>query len=713
MFIKRVIDNLRVKNKLLILGGIVLLALVAPLAAYLQSSGEAIAFTARESSGIEPSRQLLRAVQSVQHHRALSMNATDPQRAAKQTEAGAALAHVSTLFKARGDAAITTAWDSAITDWKAIEQAAAAPANAGEGVYERHTALIAKLLEVLDLNADDAYLTLDPEADGYHLMAAALIYMPQLTESLAQADARGVQHLTQGAIKPEARASLAALLDAAQTHQRNFTRAAGKAMAASPAVKLALGGVVAENQRLTDQALRLTREQVIAPESLSYAAAEYHRVYTQITDAQFKLNDAALSTLSALLEERISVQRRNQLAVVAAMLLFTLLAGWIGYAVANSITRPLGQAVGMAQRFTSGDLTGRSNVLAKNEMGRLFGALEGMRNQIASSVSEIRAVADSVDMASAEISTGNSDLSRRTEQQAATLEETASSMVELTTTVKQNAGSAQQASVLAKEASAVASRGGEAVRGVVSTMKGISESSNKIADIIGVIDSIAFQTNILALNAAVEAARAGEQGRGFAVVASEVRSLAQRSAQAAKEIKGLIQESAGRVGSGVRQVEDAGKTMDEIVASANSVSGLVAEIARASAEQLTGIEQVDRAVSELEGNTHQNAAVVEQAAAAAEQMARQAQVLVAYVGKFKLEEGAVGEHVEPEDRAPMRVHAAPAKSPITGVSVPSRASLVVADHPGDKRERVSMHKPQVSQTPPTSMADNRDEWKEF
>jgi methyl-accepting chemotaxis protein len=266
-----------------------------------------------------------------------------------------------------------------------------------------------------------------------------------------------------------------------------------------------------------------------------------------------------------------------------------------------------------------------------------------MRQALTDSVSGIRSAACRVQAGAQRIEQGSGDLAARTEEQAASLEETASSMEQFTATVQQNAASAGEASTLARETTAVAGRGGEAVRGVVTTMQGIHGASARIADIIGVIDSIAFQTNILALNAAVEAARAGEQGRGFAVVAGEVRSLAQRSASAAREIKTLIQDAAGRVDGGVKQVEAAGRTMDEIVASVRKVTGLVTEIAHASAEQLAGIEQVNRAISQMDGNTQRNAAQVQEASEAAHEMAGEAGRLVEAVAKFRLQDADAGE----------------------------------------------------------------------
>ncbi len=337
----------------------------------------------------------------------------------------------------------------------------------------------------------------------------------------------------------------------------------------------------------------------------------------------------------------VDLNRHNYNLVSTLVAAFTLLAIGVGVSIAfmtaRGIVTPVAQARQAAIQMARGDLTQPIVARSADEIGQLLRALEHMRRALVQSVTDIRGVADGVSSGAQQIDRGNSDLSARTEAQASSLQETASSMEELTTTVQQNSGSAGQASVLAGEASAVARRGGDAVRGVVSTMQEIHDSSRRIADITAVIDSIAFQTNILALNAAVEAARAGEQGRGFAVVAAEVRSLAQRSAQAAREIKVLIQESAGRVGGGVRQVEAAGRTMDEIVASSGQLNSLIAEIAHASAEQLAGIEQVNRAITQMERNTQQNATVVEDAAAAAERLAGQAQAMVLAVARFSVD----------------------------------------------------------------------------
>ncbi|MGO4378407.1 methyl-accepting chemotaxis protein [Pseudoduganella sp. RAF19] len=325
-----------------------------------------------------------------------------------------------------------------------------------------------------------------------------------------------------------------------------------------------------------------------------------------------------------------------RLATIGLLAGGLVLALGIGWWLVRSITIPLNRAVIIAESVASGDLTQHIEVNSHDETGKLLAALRDMNNSLSGIVSNVRVATDSIATASAEIATGNMDLSSRTEQQASSLEETASSMEELTSTVRQNADNARQANQLAGSASEVAQRGGTVVAQVVDKMGAINESAYKIVEIIGVIDGIAFQTNILALNAAVEAARAGEQGRGFAVVASEVRNLAQRSASAAKEIKHLIDNSVSQVEEGSRLVDQAGSTMTEVVSSVQRVSDIINEISAASGEQSAGIEQINEAVVQMDTVTQQNAALVEEAAAAAGALQDQAESLKQAVSVFRL-----------------------------------------------------------------------------
>ncbi|MFT5590017.1 MAG: methyl-accepting chemotaxis protein [Bradyrhizobium sp.] len=326
-----------------------------------------------------------------------------------------------------------------------------------------------------------------------------------------------------------------------------------------------------------------------------------------------------------------------QLSLIAALVsLATAVAGLL---LVRKLSQSFAQAILVAQTVAAGDLTSHIDVRSKDEIGQLLTALKAMNDSLVDIVGQVRAGTETVATASGQIASGNHDLSSRTEEQAASLEETASSMEELTSTVRQNADNARQANSLSSSASEIASRGSSVVAQVVETMNSINDSSKKIADIISVIDGIAFQTNILALNAAVEAARAGEQGRGFAVVASEVRNLAQRSAGAAKEIKALINDSAEKVDAGSRLAGQAGSTMDEVVSSARHVTDIMAEIMAASQEQTLGIEQINQAIIQMDSVTQQNSALVEEASAAAESLQDQAAMLAVVVSHFKFAGG--------------------------------------------------------------------------
>jgi methyl-accepting chemotaxis protein len=370
---------------------------------------------------------------------------------------------------------------------------------------------------------------------------------------------------------------------------------------------------------------------------------------------------------------------RSRDLLIAAAVLAVLLAIAAAIIITRSIVRPLDAAVKVARTVAAGDLTSDIQVTSKDETGQLMQALKDMNTALQTMVGEVRSGSDTIASASAEIASGNLELSSRTEQQASSLEETASSMEEMTSTVKQNADNARQANGLAATASDVARKGGAVVAQVVDTMGAINASSRKIVDIISVIDGIAFQTNILALNAAVEAARAGEQGRGFAVVASEVRNLAQRSASAAKEIKTLIDDSVQQVELGSKLVGDAGTTMDEVVTSVQRVTDIMAEISSASREQESGIEQINMAITEMDSVTQQNAALVEEAAAAAGSLEEQSAALAKLVSRFVVHGAAVTPVRVPAPRqvmparvrvtAPRAVVAAPAAG-----ALPARAA---------------------------------------
>ncbi|MGK5026206.1 methyl-accepting chemotaxis protein [Janthinobacterium sp. RB2R34] len=377
------------------------------------------------------------------------------------------------------------------------------------------------------------------------------------------------------------------------------------------------------------------------------------------------------------------------------------LAAGIAYWITISITRPANRALGIARTVAAGDLTSEIDGHGNDEMGQLLLALKSMNDNLAVTVGTVRAGTETIATAALQVASGSMDLSSRTEQQASSLEETASSMEELTSTTKQNAENARQANVLARSASEVAARGGQVIEQVTGTMNEINAASAKITDIISVIDGIAFQTNILALNAAVEAARAGEEGRGFAVVASEVRSLAQRSASAAREIKVLISASTLKVASGSELVNTAGETMREILTSVQRVTDIMAEISSASSEQTDGIEQINQAVMQMDAVTQQNAALVEQSAAASESMQVQAASLAQAVAVFRLRAGSgavAPQPARPEAAAPLAASPRKASSKAV-VAVQRKAAPQAGADTGKGRK--------------AAVSSNADEWEEF
>jgi len=434
-------------------------------------------------------------------------------------------------------------------------------------------------------------------------------------------------------------------------------------------------------------------------------------LYAELHPAQLKYQ-AAVEEFVALQEKQmhtagdevgsaLASSTATVLSLVGvALLLGTLMALWI----VRSTTRPLTLAVNVARGVANGDLSQDFDASGTNETAQLLGALHDMQASLSRVVTSVRQNSESVATASAQIAAGNNDLSNRTEQQASSLEETAASMEQITATVKQNADNAKQANQLAMGASEVASKGGDVVGQVVQTMKGINDSSKKIADIISVIDGIAFQTNILALNAAVEAARAGEQGRGFAVVASEVRSLAGRSADAAKEIRSLISASVERVDQGTALVDQAGQTMAEIVGSIRRVTDIMGEISAASSEQSAGVAQVGEAIVHMDQVTQQNSALVEESAAAAESLKVQAKQLVDTVAVFKL-----------DATAPRAVASAPVPAqPLpTGAERrgPNRATHVT--RPTFTEAQAAARPQRAPKLTPAAAATGTDDWASF
>ncbi len=414
------------------------------------------------------------------------------------------------------------------------------------------------------------------------------------------------------------------------------------------------------NQRLSDSQKPLLKPLIDALDTYEDRIAAYLPAYENEQKVSQQLGNRAQeigALVTAFMKDELAQTHNNidtaQLQMTVTTLIAIVAGLLVSWRITLQITRPLHSTLALAERIATGDLRQAQTSHRRDELGQLLNAVAAMSQNLRDMIEKIQMGVSQVSTAAGEIAAGNTDLSSRTEQQAAAVEETAASMEQLTATVKQNADNAHHANQLATDASQTAQQGGKLVGNVVSTMRDISNSSQRIAEITTLINGIAFQTNILALNAAVEAARAGEQGRGFSVVASEVRNLAQRSAQAAKEIEGLIAESVSRVQTGTALVEDTGNTMEQIVRSVTHVRDIMAEIAAASDEQTRGIAQIGQAIVEMDNTTQQNAALVEESAAAADSLEEQAEMLLQSVAVFRLAENS----------APIEVKSAPVKTP--------------------------------------------------
>ncbi|MBI3286050.1 MAG: HAMP domain-containing protein [Burkholderiales bacterium] len=474
--------------------------------------------------------------------------------------------------------------------------------------------------------------------DSFYLVDLALIQAPALSEALGRTRASGAGMLATRQAAPEDRVMLASIIDKANDRYEALNSSLAKASSASPELKRKLEEPTRIVIGAVNKVMQLAQTEIVKADALTFSSSEYVAQFTDTIDSLFKMNAIALVELEHILSGRHTSLVTAKWTLSASVLLLSLCAALIGYLITRSITLPLHEAICLSRRVAAGDLTARVDVRSSEETGQLMQALKEMNEGLARVVGEVRAGTETITAASGEIASGNMELSSRTEQQASALQETASSLEVLTSTVSQNAAHVLQANQLAASASAMAIKGGAVVVQVVDTMDAINDSAKMIVDIIGVIDGIAFQTNILALNAAVEAARAGEHGKGFAVVAAEVRNLAQRSAVAAREIKALIEDSARKVDAGSKLVDEAGDTMQAIVTSIQCVADIMSEITAASQGESMGLGQINQAVGDMDQVTQKNAALVEEAAAAAESLRNQADILSHVVHIFKLDE---------------------------------------------------------------------------
>ena len=654
-----ILHRMGLAQKFIILGVFALVMVLVPTGLFFKTVRAQVEVATREAMVADAVVLLNRVVQLAQTHRGLSAGALSGNQtlAARRPDVRDKLAQAMSMLdtefkKIAASSQLNGLWSDVRQRWSSLEPGVSGgQLKAGEST-KLHTELISKLLLVNEEVLSEYGMLLDPERDTFFVIQASLQNVLVLTENLGVMRAQGTGFLTTGNLPPEGKAGLQALAKRAVEAQGEMFRNLGRAFEANADMKTALSSRAEATRASVEKTLSVANQALLSATEIKYPAPEYFDEFTRTIDGLFEFNGHAVKSLVGTLEQRLSTLRNQQIMVIVVLLLVLAAVMALAWAFVRSITGPIHQAVNVARGVAQGDLTGEIRVQGSNELGMLMQALQDMQAHLSEVVTKVRQGSDSVATASAEIAAGDQDLSARTESQASALEETSASMEQLNETVKHNADSARQANQLAMSASAVAVRGGEVVGQVVDTMKGINESSRKIADIISVIDGIAFQTNILALNAAVEAARAGEQGRGFAVVASEVRSLAGRSAEAAKEIKTLINASVQRVEHGTALVDQAGTTMEEVVSSIRRATDLMGEISAASSEQSLSVSQVGEAVSQMDQATQQNAALVEQIAAAASSLTSQAQDLVEVVSIFKL--GSEDQHHKVSRATPVR-----------------------------------------------------------
>jgi methyl-accepting chemotaxis protein len=637
----RILDNISLRGKFALIGLLAAGMLLLPATLLLRGELSTLRFAQAEVAGLGPAEAVLRLVRLTQLHRAATArmvggeDAARGQREQSQADVDKVLAGIATQLTAFGTGSLAESARAITASWRELASDAAASRLTAVASNGRHAALIQQELALLQEVADASGLVLHPEAAGYYLQMAVISHLPKLVESLGQLRANGLTILSSGNATDADRATMAGLASRVRERGIDARKDLEHAEAGLGAAAGALASLRSESERAVDAGLKTVEQQMLAG-SPTMKPAEYLAALTSVIDVQFALADKSAEVLKTSIEEAAAATRARVAAVVVALAVLAALAVVLMMLVARHTVRSFQRALDVARAVGGGDLGVQIAAGGRDESGQLMNALADMTRQLTEVVQTTRLNAESVATASGQISQGNNDLSSRTEEQASALQQTAASMKQLAATVRQNADHAQQGNELALSASGIAARGGEVVGQVVQTMKGINDSSRKIADIISVIDGIAFQTNILALNAAVEAARAGEQGRGFAVVASEVRTLAQRSADAAKEIKSLISTSVERVEQGSALVDQAGSTMEDVVQSIRRVTDLMGEISAASREQSQGVAQIGEAVQQMDQATQQNAALVEESAAAADSLKLQAQQLVGAVAVFKL-----------------------------------------------------------------------------
>jgi methyl-accepting chemotaxis protein len=629
----RLFRSLHFKSKALIISAAFLVPIVVLAVTLWNSTQDVVDFANKERAGVAALRLMVPVYENLLEVRNATRaklsgfdSAADYAKARDKTDKSLATVKAS-VANGQDPLGLASAIAKLEVAWQATAQSNNGADANGRTVFGPVTAALTDLLVKV---GDDSNLVLDPDVDSFYLVNALVLTLPQAAEDVGQVWGWGTFALNKDALDDKNGKRFHAWSTNAQSKLTEVRTYLGRATAFNSSLKAKI------DQAPLDAASSFVKATVEALESKKGDAAKVYADGRAATTGLFQIYSGALSELDDLLVTRNSnaLQARNlRFAVVATCLLVAAYLFYCFYAVSQG---GLNQVKRHLASMTEGDLTQAPAPWGKDEAAELMQSLNRMQASLLHIVSRVRASSESIVGASSDIAKASQDLSTRTLQTSSNLEETASSMEEISSTVKHTADSVREAAAVASSNSQTASRGGAVIAEVVSTMQGINASSKKIGDIIGTIDGIAFQTNILALNAAVEAARAGEQGRGFAVVAAEVRSLAQRSAQAAREIKTLITASVERVESGAKVVKGAGDTMNELVANAQRINSLLSEISTAASEQSAGVGQVGSALNDLDHMTQQNASLVEQTATAGSALKAQAQDLVHEVAQFKL-----------------------------------------------------------------------------
>jgi methyl-accepting chemotaxis protein len=643
--------NLSTTQRFSLLVGLSAVAILVPATMQTRNAWRSLDTTARELEGLAPLMAVQDVIRLTQQHRGLSAGwlagneKMAEARNAKAAEVDKAIAVADQKVAALGDgstAGLSKAWTPMRGEWSSLLGEVQARKLDGEISTRRHTGLIRSELDAMVEVMASSGLILDPTEDVYHRVVATFEYLPRSLELMGQMRARGSALLAAGGKPDETkRVRFETLNNQLEEQLHLFKASLDRSVAASGGDSGESGATARKLKELGQAAVALGKQHVLQPETLSYPAPDFFKEITQIIEACYAEQAKMVATVQAHLEARQSEERRALGLMFIAMLLAFGAAVGVALQTGAWVRRELGAEPNELRdaviRVAEGDLSSSVRQRSGDESS-VMAALARMQQALSQLVSGVRENAAQVATASSEIAAGNQDLSSRTESQASALQQTAASMEQLRSTIGHGAESARQATQLAQSASEVASRGGASVSSLATTMQQIQDSSRRIAEIIGTIDGIAFQTNILALNAAVEAARAGEQGRGFAVVAGEVRALAQRSSGAAKEIRSLIAASVESVEQGGREGDAAAATMNEVVQSIRRVTDLISEISAAANEQNDGVAQASQAVSQIDQSTQQNAALVEESAAAAESLRRQAETLREAVSRFRTAE---------------------------------------------------------------------------